>query len=138
MLCLLMHRHVGALQIFIRCGNIRVTSLITGDNNSFSVGQVTNTGIFQGIELVTVCELQFCTNLVKVISVHTCGYLLARWPEAFTELIIIVGRIKDAKVKHRLDERIIQSDHAILSVLADTGPNKHLLFFQVNITQPDI
>ena len=98
MLGFLMYRHVRALQVFIRGGNIRVPGLITGDNNSFSVGQITDTGILQRIELISVRKLQLRTNLVKVIPVHTCGYLLTRWTEAFTEQIVIIWRIKYAKV----------------------------------------
>ena len=41
MLGLFMYRHIATLQILIGCGDIRVASLVTGNDNTFSIGQVT-------------------------------------------------------------------------------------------------
>ena len=47
MFSLLMHCHVRPFQVLIGCRNIRMTCLITGNDDSFSVGQITDTGVLQ-------------------------------------------------------------------------------------------
>ena len=50
MFSLLMHCHVCTFQVFIGCRNIRMTCLITGYDDSFSVGQIKDTGILQRVD----------------------------------------------------------------------------------------
>ncbi len=58
MFSLLMHCHICSFQVLIGCRNIRMTRLVTGNDDSFSVGQITDTGILQRVELVAVRKLQ--------------------------------------------------------------------------------
>lgn len=76
MFSLLMHCHVCPFQVLVGSRNIRMTRLITGYDDSFSVGQITDTGILQRVELVAVRKLQFCSDLIEVVPVHTGGHLL--------------------------------------------------------------
>ena len=64
-----MHRHITTFEVFVCSGNISMSGLITCNYNSFSIGQITYSGIFQGIELVTIRKLEFCTDFVEVVSV---------------------------------------------------------------------
>ena len=54
MFSFLMHCHICPFQVLIGCRNIRMTCLIPGNDNSFSVGQITDTGVLQRVELVAV------------------------------------------------------------------------------------
>ena len=43
MFSLLMHRHIRPFQVLVGCRNIRMTRLITGYDDSFSISQITDT-----------------------------------------------------------------------------------------------
>ena len=79
MFSLLMHRHIRPFQVLVGCRNIRMTRLITGYDDSFSISQITDTGILQRVELVAVRKLQLCSDLIEVVPVHRSSSCTHGW-----------------------------------------------------------
>ena len=138
MLGLLMHGHTIPLQIFVGGADVRVSCLVTGYHDTFSIGQVTDARILQTVELVGVRPTERCSYLVEHVPIDTGSVLGFRGLEVLPEQVVMIRLVEHLQVDHCLDKLVIQTDHAVPSVLRDTGCYENLLFAQMNVLQTDV
>ena len=113
----LVYCHVTSFKIFIGGGYVGMPSLITGNYDTFSIGQIPDAGILQTVELVRFREFQGCSDLIEIITVDTCRCFLLTWLEAFTEQVIMAGLGEYLQIEHGLDKNIVQTYHSVTAVL---------------------
>lgn len=107
------------LDILVGCGDVAVACLVTGNDNTSSIGKVTDAGVLKGIKLIAVvpaeCSPHFLPAFVELVRSH----FLTAGQKACSEEIMGVGPLKDTKVKHQLDDRLVQTDLRVTVVLAE-------------------
>ena len=71
MLGFFMHGHAVPLQILVGGTDVRVSCLVTGYHDTFSIGQISDAGILQTIELVGIRPFEGSTYLVEHVPIDT-------------------------------------------------------------------
>ena len=110
-----MYRGITPLQVFVGRRYVTVACLVSGDDDTFSVGQVAQPAILEAVELVTVIPSQsFPNQYIPATTEHFAVASLFGWvgyPR--TEKIEIARVLEHAKVYHLLDDPGIQANLAI-------------------------
>lgn len=65
---------LGVLEIFVCHANVGMSSLVSRNDNTLSVGEVSDAGVFKAVELIRHREMQccsdFCPFFAELINVN--------------------------------------------------------------------
>lgn len=138
MLSFFMHGHIVPLQIFVGGTDVRESCLVTSNHDTFSIGQISDAGILQTIELVGIRPFESSTYLVEHVPIYTGRVLDVRGLEILTKQVVMVRLVEHLQVEHCLDDLVVQAYHAVSSVLGYTRGYKHLLLAQIDVFELDV
>ena len=107
--------------------------LVTGNDNTRSIGKVADAGVLQGIELVTIAPAKRSSHLLPAFVELVGSHFLSVGQETCAEEVMGVGPFEDAKVEHELDDGLVQAHFRIAVVLAELLGNKDRLVLERDV-----
>lgn len=135
-----MYWGITPLQVFVGCGYVTVTCLVSGDDDTFSVGQVAQPAILEAVELVTVIPSKPLSNqYIPATTEHfAVASLFCRVGHPRAEKVELAGVLEDAKVYHLLNDPGIQTDLAIMLILGVFSADEHALLLHADVADLDM
>ena len=92
--------HAMVLDILVGCRYITVTCLVAGYHHTLLVGEVTDAGVLQAVELIAVAPFQFVAHHLPPLVEMVCTNLLLARQKVGAKDIAIVGAAKYLKFEH--------------------------------------
>ncbi len=126
MLSLLVYFHL-ILDIAISHRYIRVSCLLLSNNYTLSIGQVSNAGIFQTVELILLRKAYGITHLAPTLLATDYKPLSFTRFQTLSENVAMARMLEDLQFYHQLQDFIIKGNHSVLAVLTDGRTDKDSL-----------
>ena len=116
------------------CGaDIAVARLVSCHYHTYLIGKVSDAGVLKAVELVAVIPVKGFTHLLPTpVELVSIVPLLPR-SEILTEEVVVAGLGEDVKVKHGLDDDVIQAYLGILVVLRELLADKDGLVLDADV-----
>ena len=130
--------HIMLLDIAVGCGDVPVACLVTGNDNALGIGKVTDAGILQRIELITVAPFQCVAHRLPTLVELVAAYMLFARLEVVAEDIAVARTLEDIEVEHQFDDDFVQTHISITMVLAESLGNEDGLILQADVSNLQI
>ncbi len=121
MLRRLVDRLIPANKVFVGYRYIRMPGLVFRYDYALSISQVSDAGLLQAVELVTVREAENATQLIDPVSEDTPIRLDRGRAKYLATKKVTSQKKEDTTLNHELKNPIVQRNHAILPVFTYQG-----------------